>query len=396
MTEIQEIINQIPIRHNWISMIMLGGIIQGFLICLVIALRSRSGNQPIRLLGWFLFLLSIIGLDVYLCYTGLIKYVLWANDSTEVFVILLGPTIYFFVLSLLQKADIQFKKYWIHFLAPALFLLSQIGYLLQPDAVKLNAYIGAYFQDSLPFASYQKSSFLDFSKIIKNKWRYILLSSIFTYLFLSSKVIWRFRSGFQLNFLPDASTNKYSFSKNTIWLFAGSFLIIFIVYLNFESDLGDHYIALFFSISIYLIAFLMLSESRFFEKSWLSDKYDTSGFNKESEKTLQLLTEFIETETYYLQKNGSLKDLSTQLNIPSNYLSQVINKQTGHNFNDFINRYRIDTAKRRLNDSAFAHLSIAGIGASVGFNSKSAFYSAFKKHTQMTPAVYLKSIQSDS
>ena len=90
MTEVQSLIDQIPIRHNWISMIQLCGIVQGFLLSFVIFYRNRPENQSIRLFGFFIFFISIILTDNYLCYTGLMKYTLPLNDSTEVFVLLLA------------------------------------------------------------------------------------------------------------------------------------------------------------------------------------------------------------------------------------------------------------------------------------------------------------------
>jgi AraC-like DNA-binding protein len=71
-----------------------------------------------------------------------------------------------------------------------------------------------------------------------------------------------------------------------------------------------------------------------------------------------------------------------------NYLSQVINQQTGKNFFDFINSYRITEATTILSEDVENRQNILNLAMSVGFNSKSAFYNAFKKHTGMTPTQY--------
>ena len=84
----------------------------------------------------------------------------------------------------------------------------------------------------------------------------------------------------------------------------------------------------------------------------------------------------------------SLESISKDLNISSNYLSQLINKISGKNFSDYVNTLRIEDAKIKLKDPKFNHYTILSIGLEAGFNSKSTFYSAFKKHTGLSPKEY--------
>jgi len=393
MTNLQPLLDQIPIRQNVISILIITGVLQGILMWAVILFRSNKDTQPIRFFGWLLLFTSLIGMDVYLCYTGLMKKVLWLNNTTEPLVLLIGPMVFLFVKSLLEKERIGWKSQSIHFIFPILYGFSQLGYYLQPDIVKLSFYLRAFFPER-PLLEYPASSFLDFSNIFGNVFRIFLVGSILFYAILSARIIYKYRSKVSNLFLPDTRNDKYGFSKNVVWLLVVSLLVIFLVFINYKSDLGDHLIALVFAIGLLIVNFMMLSESRFFEKSWLSDKYDTSGLKKDHGKVIERIINFVETEKYYLQSSCSLKDLSTELAIPSNYLSQVINHQKGQNFNDFINQYRITEVKKRLVDEDYVHLNIAGIGESVGFKSKSAFYAAFKKYTEMTPAAYLKTMKS--
>ena len=69
------------------------------------------------------------------------------------------------------------------------------------------------------------------------------------------------------------------------------------------------------------------------------------------------------------------------------YLSHVINASFNQNFRDFINSYRIEESKSRLVQD---DMNILNIAYEVGFNSKSAFNTAFKKFTGMTPKEYRK------
>ena len=62
------------------------------------------------------------------------------------------------------------------------------------------------------------------------------------------------------------------------------------------------------------------------------------------------------------------------------------------NFNDFINHYRIEAVKEKLNFGEHHKTTLLGIAFDCGFNSKATFNRAFKKSTSLSPKDYLKSI----
>ena len=126
-----------------------------------------------------------------------------------------------------------------------------------------------------------------------------------------------------------------------------------------------------------------------------SSKYQNSPISDELGKNLMLeIKQFMVTEKPYLEPKLSLPALATALDIPLNYLSQVINEQSGTNFFDFINQYRIEEAKYRLSLDATHGGNVLTIALEAGFNSKSTFYASFKKYTGMTPGEYRKARQS--
>ncbi|TSE09357.1 helix-turn-helix domain-containing protein [Aquimarina algiphila] len=92
----------------------------------------------------------------------------------------------------------------------------------------------------------------------------------------------------------------------------------------------------------------------------------------------------------YRDANLGLDSMSTQLNISGNYLSQLVNKVTGRNFTDYVNGFRIEDAKSKLRNPEFTNYTIIAIALESGFNSKSTFYSAFKKLTGISPKEYRK------
>jgi AraC-like DNA-binding protein len=96
---------------------------------------------------------------------------------------------------------------------------------------------------------------------------------------------------------------------------------------------------------------------------------------------------------YYKNPELSLGELSNYLDIHPNYLSQVINEIEGVNFYDYINSMRVEEVKRLMSEAENQKYTIMTLAYECGFNSKSAFNRIFKKHTNLSPSDYLKTIK---
>lgn len=115
-------------------------------------------------------------------------------------------------------------------------------------------------------------------------------------------------------------------------------------------------------------------------KSSVSTNIKNSHFKK--------LTLLIEEEKIHHNPNLSRDDVSRQLEISSGYLSQIIKENTASSFSDFINHHRITDVKSMIKDTRFDNYSLLSIGLECGFNSKTTFYTNFKKETGLTPKEY--------
>ncbi len=76
------------------------------------------------------------------------------------------------------------------------------------------------------------------------------------------------------------------------------------------------------------------------------------------------------------------------------YVSQTINTVLKKNFRQFLNKYRIREAQRLFSEPDATKYTVDAIAFQVGFKSRSAFYTAFKEITGVTPNFYLKSTQN--
>jgi AraC-like DNA-binding protein len=106
------------------------------------------------------------------------------------------------------------------------------------------------------------------------------------------------------------------------------------------------------------------------------------------EKIKEDLLVVIKTEKPYLDQNLNIFTLAKRLNTNSKYLSQVINHEFDKSFVHFVNEYRVEEAKAVLLSNN--NYTIEAQSQMVGFKSKSAFNSAFKRHTGQTPSLFIQ------
>lgn len=123
------------------------------------------------------------------------------------------------------------------------------------------------------------------------------------------------------------------------------------------------------------------------------NKYKKSALTPElSDRILKRLNAVMDTDKPYLNNNLTLPELAKLVSTSPNYLSQVINEQLQMNFFDFVNCYRIETAKALMINPLPYTTTILEVAMEAAFNSKSAFYSAFKKQMGITPSQFKKSL----
>ena len=113
---------------------------------------------------------------------------------------------------------------------------------------------------------------------------------------------------------------------------------------------------------------------------------------EEYNEELLKLQQYMIEEKPFLNPSLTIQDISSGIGIPVRDLSLLINHKLDQHFFDFINTYRIENAMKILNDATKNKVTILEILYEVGFNSKSSFNTAFKKHTGTTPTSYRKAI----
>jgi AraC-like DNA-binding protein len=136
----------------------------------------------------------------------------------------------------------------------------------------------------------------------------------------------------------------------------------------------------------------VIFENEFEEQPVLAEekmKYSSSTLKEdEASEYAKRLIDYMHLEKPYLNPELTLTHLASEIDISTHHLSQIINEQFKLNFFEYINQFRVEEVKSRINDPKFEHYSLLGIALDSGFNSKSSFNRIFKKFTNQTPSQF--------
>lgn len=119
-------------------------------------------------------------------------------------------------------------------------------------------------------------------------------------------------------------------------------------------------------------------------------------FEKPSNLLPEILQKLIQTnmdqafnrDKIYRDPKLTLKKLAGKIGVAAPDLTIYLNTFLNKNFNQFINSYRIEESKQLLTLPLAQKMTIEQVMYDVGFNSKSAFHTAFKQNTGVTPSVF--------
>tara|TARA_R110002012_G_scaffold312603_1_gene523501 strand:- start:78 stop:1883 length:1806 start_codon:yes stop_codon:yes gene_type:complete len=113
---------------------------------------------------------------------------------------------------------------------------------------------------------------------------------------------------------------------------------------------------------------------------------DSNEIKKYSKELEQIMIDY----KLYLNPDLSLKDVASYLELPANYVSQLLNLGFQKNFSEYINTFRVNEFKERVLLEENKGITIMAVAYDSGFNSKTVFNTFFKKIEGTTPNSYLK------
>lgn len=109
------------------------------------------------------------------------------------------------------------------------------------------------------------------------------------------------------------------------------------------------------------------------------------------------LRDVFDSQKLYLDPELNVKSVTKILGTNQKYLYQAISENSDSNFRNFVNRYRVDEAKKIIKQKILMKemLNLPEIYFASGFNSSGSFYRAFKSLTGLTPKDYAAEIRHE-
>ncbi|PTX63580.1 AraC-like DNA-binding protein [Kordia periserrulae] len=347
-------------------------------------------------------------------------FTLFSKKKVDSVIIFLNLTVFFLSLNNLQAwliaKDFRFDFFFLRqFLVPWYMLIMPMFYMFLIHYLKIQEQVRSFLNVAIILFVLElivRSIFIvtasenDVSAINLYTSVEEMVNAAFS-IFLFYKCV---RIVFEKSKLLDFIANYDDIKWLKIFLILGGFVLLFwvlaIVLNTYFSDARAYYpLRLATSVLLYWIGYqgtsrYTLLHDRILLRGKLAElKPETTkkiisetktDLSEKHQREFETIANYILTEQRFLDAKLSLEQLSDELNISGGHLSKLINSCSEYNFSDYINSLRVHQAKVLLKDNDFDNYTIVAIGLECGFNSRSTFYTAFKKFTNLTPSEYRK------
>ncbi len=368
------------------------GVIESFLFALVLLRLSRNkyANGFLSLY----FVCAGICVLINLLLTQYTAQGIPVNDSLAVHVIhftflillLKGPLLILYSMSLLYPEFRYSKRYNIQFIVPPLFAV--MCYIPYYAYVNINQDVSQYINS-------------DIMVIIKISFFLI----IFGYMMFIKSKIREYKKN--LKSLENIGPCKWLGLITTLYsilCYVHIFNIIYIKYYSSKPSLLENIefimspvvsttmVLLLFFYAVVKPELLYSLRANLRGVEGMS-KYRTSPLKvSEINEIMKATSQIIRNEKLYADPEFKVDELAKRLNINKNYLSQVINTATGMSVPEYLNNLRINEFIEIMKQET--NFNFLNLAMKVGFNSKPSFNRAFKKHIGLTPSEFMRGISN--
>jgi AraC-like DNA-binding protein len=371
------------------------GIVQGIFLTGLIFFHPKGNRRVNFFLALYVFCFAVI-----LTVPFMMQLIGWENSFwIEPFPILLGPSLYLYILSF--KEEVSWRKAAPHMVFFFSFFFIAYGYY---------SYLKANFSDPVQISkATTKDPYGILFSATKIAWFLI-------YYFITRQTLIKCQRSVRECF-SDVTQIDLRWARllnnGTMLLIVISVLMSTLIFIYPEK------FTLFLLINVavmtpylYVITYIGITQSTLWRKTREANEYlhvevnnavlkknilysvektrsPKAGLSEDRIRELaDMIIKAIEKEKLFTESELSLQDLANKIRCAPHQASQAINEGLKKSFYDVINGYRVEEAKRLLIDPKNMNYTILSVGFEAGFNSKTTFNTVFKKFTGVTPTEY--------
>lgn len=277
-----------------------------------------------------------------------------------------------------------------HFVLPGVTLVFSVVVMALPEATRDTWYTGAASDGPLSGLGFLHYGFTVLTGVLLIQWAVYVVWIIRLQARHIAQLKQHFASteGLELRWIVILAFAMGSYVVQTV---AGEILVL----LGFRDPIGpllDSFLVLMIVASLALWALRPSPELQHATEALgeaaehQGKKYIKSALGADqSERIARKLLRAMQEDHLYRDPNLTLHSLSGHVGVSLNYASQTLNEYLGQSFFEFVNDWRVKEAIPLIEADRTTVLAIA---YEVGFNSRSSFYSAFKRSTGMTPTAF--------
>jgi len=371
---------------NIFILFMLIGSVQGLFLASILVLNKRFKKKSNVYLAVFILAFSLSNLHYIARAIGVIEAYSWLNYLTFPWTFLIPIVFYFFIKYLLNPDhELTKRERWLYL--P--FLIQVIFHLVLFVLDFFNYSILETYKDAISLLDIKLETILS-----------LVINLIFIPLIY--KMLQAYDKDLKENY-ADISQSSIQWIKRLLIILIGIWVIwampaIYQIITGNTTPMLDYVLWVMMSVCIYWIGYEAYFRNDIFQPQQSFPSKETTVEETEiiqnlpdkTDEHFDKMIQLIESEKLYTNPAFDLSMLAQKTGLSANYLSQIINKQSGQNFYTLINDYRTEEVKKMLLNPDYSHYSILSIGLEAGFKSKSSFYKVFKEKTGMTPAQFQK------
>ena len=371
-------------NYNIFNLLVISGVVQGILFSIFVLTQKIHLKNNTYYLGLVVLFLSLSNLNYWLIDTHLVNRLPQLQYLFIPWQWLVLPMFYFYVHHFLGRSKINSKV-----------KLALIGPFLIVLGIHIVLFIRKLLDTNFEFPSHFSAGiyvYLDF------------ISVLFTL------VVMHFSLRLILNYENDRSFNIKKVVSETYWMKRLIYIgfgicllwliaLLIVVLFNIERSILFYPVWIAISALVYWIGYAGLNKSNqlrkriALRKKRLKDLVESPMSNIGGSDTFEQIEKVIKTKKLHTNPFLSLQLISEEFNLSEGYISQLFSKHSSLSFSEHINLLRVEDIKEMMGNDDYNDYTLLAIGLEAGFNSKTNFYSAFKKHTGKTPAEFKKEVQ---